>query len=75
MVNYFGREITAKEILTEIDNAAEYFKKLGVQPKDKVALSLPGVPEAIYCIYGLSKIGAIAVNIDPRLNADDYREI
>ena len=73
LVNYFGREITAKEILTEIDNAAEYFKKLGVQPKDKVALALPGVPEAIYCIYGLSKIGAIAVNIDPRLNADDLQ--
>ena len=71
LVNYFGREFTAKEILDGIDNAAEYFQKIGIQKNDKVALALPGIPEAIFCIYGLSKIGAVAVNIDPRLNADE----
>ena len=73
LINYFGREITAGEILQEIDNTAEYFLKLGVKQGDKVALALPGLPEAVYCIYGLNKIGAVSVNIDPRLNASDLQ--
>lgn len=73
LVNYFGREITAGEILENIDRTAEYFSKIGVLAHDKVALALPGLPEAIYCIYGLNKLGAVAVNIDPRLNVEDLK--
>lgn len=70
LINYFGREITAGEILEEIDKTADYLKKLGVKPGDRVALGLAGMPEAIYCIYALNKLGAIAVNVDPRSNVD-----
>ena len=73
LVNYLGNEITAGEILENIDKTAEYFKQLGVRSKDRVAIDLPGMPETIYSLYALNKIGAIPVNIDPRLNAESLK--
>ncbi len=35
---------------------------------------MPSTPEAIYTIYGLNKIGAIAVPVDPRSKEDKLKE-
>ena len=59
--------------MENIDKTAEYFKQLGVRSKDRVAIDLPGMPETIYSLYALNKIGAIPVNIDPRSNAESLK--
>ena len=62
---YLGRNITYGELFENIDKTAAAFLKMGVEEKDIVTIALPSIPEALYCIYALNKIGAVANMIHP----------
>lgn len=47
---------------------------MGVKEEDIVALSLPNIPENIFCFYALNKIGAVANFIDLRLKGEKLVE-
>lgn len=64
-INYLGRRITYKELFDNIDNTAAAFLKVGVKEKEIVTVALPSIPEALYCVYALNKIGAVANMIHP----------
>lgn len=64
-VNYLGNKITYGDLLRNIDKAAAAFLKAGVREKEIVTVALPSLPEAVYCVYALNKIGAIANMIHP----------
>ena len=59
-------KITYKELFKNIDIIAEKLQSSGIKENDKVAVSLPNIPETPYIIYALNKIGAISCLIDPR---------
>ena len=62
---YLGRKITYKELFDNIDKTAAAFLKVGVKEKEIVTVALPSIPEALYCVYALNKIGAVANMIHP----------
>lgn len=62
---YLGRKISYKELFENIDKTAAAFLKLGVKAKEIVTVALPCIPEALYCVYALNKIGAVANMIHP----------
>lgn len=64
-INYYGRLITYKELFEQIDRAASAFLALDVKPGEFVSVALPSVPEALYVVYALNKIGAVANMIHP----------
>ncbi len=64
-LNYLGRKITYKELFDNIDKTASAFIKVGVKEKEIVTVALPSIPEALYCVYALNKIGAVANMIHP----------
>lgn len=64
-INYFGRLITYKEMFAQIDKTASAFLALDVQPGEYVSVALPSIPEALYVVYALNKIGAVANMIHP----------
>lgn len=64
-INYVGRKITYKELFENIDKTAAAFIKAGVKEKEIVTVALPSIPEALYCVYALNKIGAVANMIHP----------
>lgn len=64
-MNYLGREITYAEMFKNIDATAASLAALGVRNGDVVTVALPSIPEAIYLVYGLNKIGAVANMIHP----------
>ncbi len=64
-INYLGRKITYGELFNNIDTTAASFLAFGVQPGDIVTIALPSIPEALYCVYALNKIGAVANMIHP----------
>ena len=68
-IEYLGRGITYHKLLKEIERAAIGFKELGVKKGDIVTICLPNFPEALYCIYALNKLGAIA-NMTHPLSAE-----
>lgn len=62
---YFSRKITYKELFENIDRCANALLSLGVQAGEIVTIALPSIPEALYLVYALNKIGAVANMIHP----------
>ena len=67
-IRYFGSKITFREMFLKIESVSNAFISAGVKPKDVVAVCLPAVPESVYIIYALNRIGAIPNMLDPRYN-------
>lgn len=64
-VNYLGREISYQALFAYIDSTAEAFAHAGVKAGDIVTIALPTVPEALYSVYALNKLGAVSNMIHP----------
>ena len=64
-IDYLGREITYKALFENIDQTAKAFAAAGVKKGDIVTVALPSIPEALYCVYALNKLGAIANMVHP----------
>ena len=64
-LSFMGRKTTYHEMTAMIEIVAKSFKAMGIREGEHVTLCLPNVPQAIYCLYGLNRIGAIACMIHP----------
>jgi crotonobetaine/carnitine-CoA ligase len=62
--------ITLGELNDGINQAANGYLALGIQPGDKVAIMLPNCPEFLYSWFGLNRIGAVEVPINVALKGD-----
>lgn len=67
-LDYFGKEISYRELIEKIDRCADAFTSLGVKRGDVVSFCNPTTPEIYFAFYALNKIGAVANMIDPRTN-------
>ena len=57
---YFGGKATYKELFQKIDQTAKSLEEYGIKKGDFVTICCAGIPECIYVVYALAKIGAIA---------------
>lgn len=64
-IEYFGKKMTYKEFLKQINICAKAFKTIGIKEKDVVTICMANTPEALIAFYALNKIGAIANMIHP----------
>ena len=62
---YFNRKITYGELFQEIDNTAAALLGIGIKKGEIVTVAMPSIPEALYAVYALNKIGAVANMIHP----------
>ena len=74
-LQYYGTRISHKKLLESIDQAANFFKALGVKQGDLVSFLTVAFPETVAAIYGLNKIGATANMIDPRMDIESIRRM
>lgn len=58
-LNYFGRKITHRQLQAEIDRCARALIACGVKAGDVVSLCMLAMPEAVYLLYAVNKIGAV----------------
>lgn len=70
-LSFMGRKIPYKELAANIDRTAKAFYNLGVRPGMRILVCMPNVPQAIYCLYGLNRIGAIPSMIHPLSAIDE----
>ena len=73
-LKYFNKRTTYKQMFSRIDAAAKAFKAVGVKQNELVSLCMLTMPETVYSIYGLNKIGAVSNLIEPRTNAELIKE-
>ncbi len=59
-LNYFDRTITYKKLFENIEKTASAFVSLGITKGDIVTIQSLSLPQVIYMLYALSKIGAVA---------------
>ena len=64
-LSFMGRKISYSEMAANIDLVSRAFYSLGIRPGARVMVCLPNVPQAIYCLYGLNRIGAVAAMVHP----------
>ena len=64
-INYYGHLITYKELFDQIDKTASALLALDIKPGEYVSVALPSIPEALYVVYALNKIGAVANMLHP----------
>ena len=73
-INYFNRKISYGELLETADNCAASFAELGVKKGDIVACCSATVPEMAMTLYGLNKLGAAMLTLDPRRSPSEIKE-
>ena len=71
---YFGKKISYKVLFEQIDKTAKAFTACGVKNGDNVALCMPAIPETIYAILALNKIGANANMLNPTFTAEQLTD-
>ena len=74
-VIYFHRKIKYAELFKIINNVAVAFINIGIKEGDIVTLALPNIPENIFCLYALNKIGAVVDFIDLRIKGQELLEM
>lgn len=65
---YYGANITYREMFEKIEALAKSFKEIGIKENDIVTMGMLTTPDAICTMLALNRIGAIASMIDPRSN-------
>ena len=70
-VEIAGQSITYRQFQDRVFQAAGMFRGLGIAHDDRVCLFLTNCPEFIYCWFGLSCIGAIAVPVNTAYKRDE----
>ena len=73
-LEYYGTKVTYTQMMDKIDQYAAAFVELGVKPGEYVSFFTVSLPEAIYSIYGLNKIGAVCNLIDVRTDEEHTKE-
>lgn len=73
-INYYGHKISYHTMFEEIDRVAHAFMNLGVKTNDVVVIVAVTIPEIVYSIYALNRLGAISNVVDPRTSASGIRK-
>ena len=73
-LDYYSRQITYGELIEKVNLYAASFHKLGINKGDVISFVTVSIPESIYAIYGLNKIGAICNFIDVRTDSPHILE-
>ena len=64
-IAWFGRHITYRELLKEVEKFSALLAKLGVKQGDRVGLILPNCPQYVIAYYATVRLGAIIVGNNP----------
>jgi long-chain acyl-CoA synthetase len=68
-----GARVTYAELEGRSARLAGQLRAHGVEPGDRVAISLPNVPDFVAAYYGTLRLGAIAVPLNPLLKPPEIR--
>ena len=64
-LEYFDTQITYKEMIKKINRVAAALKAIGAEKGENISICMPNTPEAIYMLYAVNEIGAVANMIHP----------
>ena len=72
-LEFFDTVYSFEAMDENINIVANALKKIGVVEDESVTICMPNMPEAIFLIYAINKIGAVANVIHPLSDANEIR--
>ena len=72
---FLGAQLTFLDLKRRADALAASLARLGIQKGDRVAIMLPNCPQYIIAAFGILRLGAIVVNINPSYTAREAQII
>jgi len=73
-LNYFNVRVTYNQLFKRIDDVQKSLRSLGVKEHDVVTICMPNTPEAVYTLYAVNSLGAIANLATPLDSLRDIKE-
>ena len=77
--DFMGKKTSYKQLIENVNQCAKALRTIGIREDDRVTLALPNCPQAIYMLYAVNRVGAIAnisrENIIPRVNSSLFCKI
>src|SRR5260370_40020494 len=70
---YYGREITYRELATEVSCLAGYLERSGVKRGDRVLLQMQNCPQFIIGFYAILRANAVVVPLNSMLVTNELR--
>ena len=64
-LTFMGKATSYTRLAAEVDRVARAFHAIGIRPGTRVLVCLPNVPQAVFCLYGLNRIGAVPTMVHP----------
>ncbi len=73
-VEFQGKKYSYKQVIENIEDVAKSLLVSGVKKGDCVSVITPNTPQALFMIYALNRIGAVANMIHPLLSAKEIQD-
>jgi len=70
--HFLGAEMTFRDLKRQADALAGSLARLGIVKGDRVGIMLPNCPQYIVAAFGILKLGAVVVNINPSYTAREF---
>ena len=75
---FYGRKVSYRRFLSDVERTARAFLAWGVRAGDAVTVCMPNTPQALDCFYALNRIGAVANMVHPlsaQTEITDYLDV
>ncbi len=73
-IEYFDTQITYKDMVKRINKVAAALRAIGAEKKERITICMPNTPEAIYALYAINEIGAVANLIHPLSSENEIED-
>ncbi len=73
-IRYMFRHYSYKHLLKRINQFAFELNEIGVKKDEPVTICLPNIPDAVYLLYAINQIGAIANIVHPLFSLTQMKE-
>ncbi len=64
-LDFMGKSTTYSQLLARVERCACALASLGIRENDYVTIALPNCPQAVFALYAVNRIGAIANMVHP----------
>ncbi|HZA60141.1 MAG TPA: AMP-binding protein, partial [Actinomycetota bacterium] len=64
-VAFFGKRLTYKELMAEVERFSRVLASMGIQKGDRIAFVLPNCPQYVIAFFACQRLGAVVVGNNP----------
>ena len=72
---FLGRTLKYRELLASVYACGNVLRKMGIQPRERVAIILPNCPQRVIADYAVHSLDAVTVPINPLLTQTECTKI